>query len=309
MSKALTDTIIETQNLTKDYGSFTAVKSLNLSIGKSEIYGFIGLNGAGKTTTIRMLLGMIKPTAGSVDLFGERVGSGSTKIWSKVGFLVENATAYPELTVFENLDASRRLYQLADKKLTDEVMDSLTLMRYRNVKVKNLSLGNFQRLSVARALLHKPELLILDEPTLGLDPAGIVEIRNLLQRLAQDEGVTVFISSHILSEIYRFTTRIGIIHEGVLIEETDIETLDANMQERLIVDAVDRQKLSSTLKDLGYETSENGLGETVIIDNTVIKEPERLVAELVKKDVPISKVNVEAEDLEEYFLNKVGKNE
>lgn len=303
------ETVIKTESLTKKYGSLTAVKSLDLCIRKGEIYGFIGLNGAGKTTTIRMLLGMIKPITGSVELFGEKINPNSTEIWSKVGFLVETATAYPELTVIENLEASRKLYQLADNKLTNEVMEKLNLIRYQDKKAKHLSLGNYQRLAVAKALLHKPELLILDEPTLGLDPAGIVEIRNLLQSLAENEGVTVFISSHILGEIYRFTTRIGIIHEGVLIEEMDIEALNKKMEEKLVLDAADRPKLLSALKDLGYHPNTNSLGEVEITDSSLIKEPEKLVVELIKKNVSLNKVNVEKEDLEHYFLNKVGRHE
>jgi ABC-2 type transport system ATP-binding protein len=303
------DTVIKTEDLTKEYGSLAAVKSLDLDIRKGEIYGFIGLNGAGKTTTIRMLLGMIKPTQGNVELFGEQIKPGSTKIWSKVGFLVETASAYPELTVLENLEASRRLYRLANRRSTDEVMEKLNLVRYRDRKAKHLSLGNYQRLAVARALLHKPELLVLDEPTNGLDPAGIVEIRNSLQDLSKNKGVTVFVSSHILGEVYRFTTRIGIIHEGVLIEEMDIDTLNKKMEEKLVLDAVDRSRLLSVLKDSGYLPNPNTLGEIEITDSSLVKEPDRLIAELVKKDVRVSKVNVEKEDLEQYFLKKVGRHE
>ena len=132
------ETVIKTENLTKRYGSFTAVQSLDLAIAKGEIYGFIGLNGAGKTTTIRMLLGMIKPVTGSVELFGEKINPNSTEIWSKVGFLVETATAYPELTVIENLEASRKLYQLTDKKLTNEVMEKMNLVG-TGIKKQNIS--------------------------------------------------------------------------------------------------------------------------------------------------------------------------
>ncbi len=300
-------TVIKTQNLTKEYGSLEAVKALDLNIPKGEIYGFIGLNGAGKTTTIRMLLGMIRPTAGSVELFGQRIGPNSTKIWSRVGSLVETATAYPELTVMENLEASRRLYRLPDKKATDEMMEKLSLTRYANTKVRALSLGNNQRLGIAKALLHKPSLLILDEPANGLDPAGIVEIRNLIQSLSVNEGVTVFISSHILGEIYRFATKIGIIHEGLLLEEMNHETLDKKMEEKLVLDATDRPKLLSALKGLGYHPNKNSLGEVEITDRGLIKEREKLVAELIKKDVPLNKVDVEKEDLEQYFLDKVGR--
>ncbi|HZD60764.1 MAG TPA: ABC transporter ATP-binding protein [Anaerolineae bacterium] len=303
------ETVIKTEGLTKKYGSFTAVKSVDLSIDKGEIYGFIGLNGAGKTTTIRMLLGMIKPTAGHVELFGERITPDSTNIWSKVGFIVEVATAYPELTVIENIEASRRLYQLANKKATGEVMEKLNLTRYKNKKAKHLSLGNYQRLAIAKALLHRPELLILDEPTNGLDPAGIVEIRNLLQDLAKDKGVTVFISSHILGEIYRFTTKIGIIHEGALVDEMDIETLNKRMGERLVLDAVNQPVLLAAVKSLGYDQHLNSAGEVEISDSRIIEEPETLVAQLVGMGVLLNKVNVEKEDLEQYFLNKVGVHE
>lgn len=303
------DIIIRTENLKKRFGSFTAVESLNLSIAKGEIYGFTGLNGAGKTTTIRMLLGMIKPTTGSVDLFGERINSGSTAIWSKVGSLVETATAYPELTVYENLECSRRLYRLADKTATDRVLERLNLYRYRDKKAKHLSLGNYQRLSVARALINEPELLILDEPTNGLDPAGIVEMRSLLTGLAREKGVTVLISSHILGEIYRFATRIGIIHEGALIDEMDIEVLNKRMKERLVLDATDRPGLFSALKSSGFDPTVNNAGEALVDDEKAIKNPERLVAELVRQGVPISKSNVEKEDFEKYFLAKVGSDE
>jgi ABC-2 type transport system ATP-binding protein len=303
------ETVIKTESLTKTYGSLTAVSSLDLKIGKGEIYGFIGLNGAGKTTTIRMLLGMIKPTTGSVQLFGKPIVSGTTKIWSKVGFLVETAVAYPELTVKENLDVYRKLYRLADKRSIDEVMEKLNLVRYRDKKAKYLSLGNYQRLAVAKALINQPQLLILDEPTNGLDPAGIVEIRNLLKSLAENEGVTVFISSHILSEIYRFVTKVGIIHEGVLIEETDIETLSKNMEEKLVLDAADRSKLLSALDSLGCRPRINDLGEVEISDADLIAAPQKLVAELVENGVPLNKVNPAKEDLERYFLDKVGAHE
>lgn len=303
------ETVIKTDGLTKKYGSFTAVKSLNLNIVKGEIYGFIGLNGAGKTTTIRMLLGMIKPTEGAVELFGEKISSNSINIWSRVGFLVETASAYPELTVTENIDVSRRLYQLSDRQTTSQIMEKLNITKYKDKKASHLSLGNYQRLAIAKALLHKPELLILDEPTNGLDPAGIVEIRYLLQDLAKNEGVTVFISSHILGEIYRFTTKIGIIHEGELIEETDIETLDKRMGERLVLDAADRQKLLSALTSLGYSPHVNEAGEVILTERHIIEKPENIIAKLVGMHVPLSKVNVQKEDLEEYFLSKVGRYE
>ena len=300
------NTIIRTTNITKKFGSFAAVQSLDLAINKGDIYGFIGLNGAGKTTTIRMLLGMVKPTEGQVDLFGEPISRGSTQVWAKVGHLVETAAAYPELTVWENLECARRLYRLRGTRATGSVMDRLGLSRYRDKKAKHLSLGNYQRLSVARALLHEPELLILDEPTNGLDPAGIVEMRELLKDMAANKGVTVLISSHLLSEVYRFVSRIGIIHEGSLIDEVTIDMLNARMKETLVLDAADRPGLTAALKKLGYAPEHNEAGETTISDEGTIRHPEQLIAQVVGMGVPLTKASVAQEDLERYFLDKVG---
>ncbi len=189
---------IETRQLSKQYGPVLAVDSVNLSVKQGEIYGFLGLNGAGKTTTIRALLGMIRPSTGDVKIFGQAVGLHGRGPWSRVGHLVESPSAYPELSVHENLEISRRLHHIRDSSVTARVMDQLALTAYKDRSAGTLSTGNRQRLGIARALLHQPELLILDEPANGLDPAGIVEIRELLETLVREKGVTIFMSSHIL---------------------------------------------------------------------------------------------------------------
>ena len=219
-------TAVSTRALVKRYRDVTAVDSLNLDVRRGEIYGFLGRNGAGKTTTIRMLLGLIRPSDGEVTVLGRRIIPGETSVFSRVGFLVETATAYPNLTVRENLDIQRRL----TGSPPGSVEDSITLLRlgpYAGRRAGQLSLGNKQRLSLARALLHSPELLVLDEPANGLDPAGIVEIRELLRSLADKRGVTVFMSSHILAEVAHLADRIGIIHNGRLIEESSRDDLAA----------------------------------------------------------------------------------
>ena len=218
---------IETNGLSKFYPRVRAVDSVDLRVNQGEIYGFIGLNGAGKTTTIRALLGMIRPSAGSVRVLGEAVGPHGRGPWRHVGHLVEAPAAYPELTVRENLEIARRLHGISEMGTTARAIDSLALSPYADRKSRTLSTGNLQRLGLARALLHGPELLILDEPANGLDPAGVVEIRELLASLAREKGVTVFMSSHILTEVDRLATRIGIIHKGRLIEELDTEKLEA----------------------------------------------------------------------------------
>ncbi len=239
--------IIQTEDLTKHYGEVYAAEAVDLQIRQGEIYGFLGLNGAGKTTTIRMLLGMIRPTRGKAFLFGKKVDPGNKDIWNNVGHLVEIPYSYPELTVLENLEIFRRLRFLKDKNLIPGIIDKLYLGQYKNTKVKNLSLGNAQRLGIAKAMIHHPGLLILDEPANGLDPAGIVQIREIIVDLAENHGVTIFISSHILGEISRFATRIGIIHQGHMIRESDVNQLKNSRYRALHVNTADNKRASELL--------------------------------------------------------------
>ncbi len=243
--------IIRTKNLSKHFGSVKAADKISLSVRKGEIYGFLGLNGAGKTTPIRMLL-MIKPTSGESYLKGEKVTANSHKLWNSIGYLVEIPYSYPELTVRENLEIVRRLHLLDDSSAVDVVIEQLHLGRYQNRKAKNLSLGNAQRLGLAKAIIHNPDILILDEPANGLDPAGIVEIRELLHDLAFNKGVTVFISSHILGEISKIATRIGIIHDGRLIQEMDINQLHKLRKRRLLINVEDKNGAISILTKEGF---------------------------------------------------------
>ena len=218
------DTVIATHGLAKRYGDVLAVDSLDLDVRRGEVYGFLGRNGAGKTTTIRMLLGLIRPTAGEVTVLGQRVQVGDQRWLGRVGYLVETATAYPNLTVRENLDIQCRLTG-TPRSAVAESIERLRLGPYATKRAGHLSLGNKQRLSLARALLHAPDVLLLDEPANTLDPAGIVEIRQLLRALADNDGVTVFMSSHILAEVAHLADRIGIVHDGRLLEECSRDEL------------------------------------------------------------------------------------
>ena len=209
--------VVRTSQLSKTFPGTVAVDKVSLHVMVGNIYGFVGLNGAGKTTTIRLLLGLIRPTSGNAYLFGKEVGH-DRDIWRDVGYLVETPCSYPNLSVYENLVIPYRLRTLPDKNCIEDIIGKLKLSNYRNIKSKHLSTGNLQRLGLAKALIHKPKLLLLDEPTNGLDPSGIVEIRNLLKELSS-KGTTVFLSSHILSELSKLADKIGIIHEGKLIKE------------------------------------------------------------------------------------------
>jgi ABC-2 type transport system ATP-binding protein len=294
--------VIRTENLTKHFGNVHAVESVSLKVGKGEIYGFLGLNGAGKTTTIRMLLGMIRPTEGSAFLFGKRVSADSCGLWERVGYLVETPHSYPELTVWENLEIIRRLRRIPDKKSVEAVINKLQLISYRNRKTKYLSLGNSQRLGLAKALFHNPDILILDEPANGLDPAGIVEIRELFRDITSNHGVTIFISSHILGEISKFATRIGIIHEGRLIQELNVDQLERLLDKRLVVNARDKEAVESRLINDGYSVNLSKDGNLEVIDEEAINHPEKIASILVHAGLPPTLLKVEEEDLESYFL-------
>ena len=296
---------IETNQLSKDFGDVHAVNGIDLRVGAGEIYGFLGLNGAGKTTTIRALLGMIRPSAGDVKVLGQVVGPNGHGPWAKVGHLVETPSAYPELTVRENLEIARRLHNMADPNATTRIIEKLSLTSYADRNAGTLSLGNFQRLGLARALLHEPELLILDEPANGLDPAGVVEIRELLELLAREKGVTIFMSSHILTEVDRLATRIGIIHKGHLIEELDTDKLEQLRVKRLEVQTHNLEAAQICLNSAGYKFVMHD--STIVIDHVhAIEHPDDIARLLVNAGTPPTRLAVEHQNLEEHFMQLIG---
>lgn len=299
--------VIETESLTKRYGPVLAVDRLDLRVREGEIYGFLGLNGAGKTTTIRALLGMIAPTAGSVRLFGLPLGRNGHGPWERIGHLVETAVAYPECTVRENLEIARRLHGLRDPGIVNRFIDQLRLDAYAERKAGTLSLGNLQRLGLARALLHTPDLLILDEPANGLDPAGVVEIREMLAALVREHGVTILMSSHILTEVDRLATRIGIIHEGHLIEELDSGSMERLRNQRLVVKTRDPDAAEKRLQETGYSTGmRRNHDQLELFDQDAIESPDDVARLLVNAGIPLLRLAVEQENLEDHFLRLTG---
>lgn len=299
------DTVLRTKDLTKQYGRVVAVDSITLHVGQGEIFGFLGLNGAGKTTMIRMLLGMVRPTSGEAYLFGSTVGAGNYGLWSRVGYMVETPYAYPELTVKENLHIVAKLRGLKDRHAADRIIDALRLGKYANRKTKNLSLGNAQRLGLAKALIHSPDLLILDEPTNGLDPAGIVEVRNLLRDLVKNHGVTIFTSSHILDEMAKLVSSIGIIHEGKLLQEISSAELAQLAERYLCVSTRDNTLAAAKLSELGYSVQKSS--DTVRVSGKEATEhPDAIATKLVRANLAPTLLKVEAESLETYFLRAIG---
>ena len=288
-----------TRALAKRYRDVLAVDALDLDVRRGEIYGFLGRNGAGKTTTIRMLLGLIRPTAGDVEVLGRRVRPGTTSSFARVGYLVETATAYPNLTVRENLDIQRRLTR-APRAAVAEVIELMRLGGLADRRARVLSLGNKQRLSLARALLHRPELLILDEPTNALDPAGIVEVRELLRSLAGEQGVTVFVSSHILTEIAHLVHRIGIMHEGRLFEELDRDQLRAKERLYVEVGVTEPARAATLLAAAGFAHVERADDRLRVYDAQG-RVPE-LARVLVGAGLDVTELTQAHEDLEKHFL-------
>jgi ABC-2 type transport system ATP-binding protein len=298
--------MIETENLGKLYGKVRAVENLSLRVAEGEIYAFLGLNGAGKTTTIRMLLGMIRPSTGHARVLQTWVRLGNRTPWGSVGYMVEDPHAYPELTVRENLEVARRLHPGTSPKAVGQIIERLELATYADRRSGTLSHGNAQRLGLAKALIHDPKLLILDEPANGLDPAGIVEIRELLLELTKGQGKTVFMSSHILVEVTRLAGRIGIIHKGHLIQEMNTVDLERNRRRRLLLQVKDAESALRVLVAAGQPAKILQNGTIELKSSHAIEHPEDINYRLVKAGNPPAMLMVEEEELEQYFLRLVG---
>ena len=290
--------VIETKGLTKKFRKFTAVKDLNLKVPRKTIYGFLGPNGAGKSTTIRMLLDLIKPTGGEVYLFGKDISRYRMDILRKVGSLVEAPSYYGNLTAYENLEITRRILKV-DKKEIDKALEIVNLSKWKNIKVKSFSLGMKQRLGIAQALIGPRELLILDEPTNGLDPAGVREIRDLIISLPRIMGVTILISSHILSEIEQMADYVGIIRNGNLLFQGTLDELKARTNTQILIKATPLDKVQEFIRQMGLGV-ENREGKLYVSKGEI--GTEELNRALVLKGFGVSHLSESEKSLEEIFL-------
>ncbi|MGE7953346.1 ABC transporter ATP-binding protein [Lysinibacillus xylanilyticus] len=298
----MSDYIIETVDLCKKYKTTYAVKDLNLKVKKGEIYGFLGPNGSGKTTSIKMLLGLLKNTSGSVTLFGKKLESDRNHILKKVGALVESPSYYGHLTGYENLKIIQRMLNVPEGRI-EEVLNIVRLTNAKNQLVKQYSLGMKQRLGIAIALLGKPELLILDEPTNGLDPAGIHEIRDLIKSLPETEGITILISSHLLSEIDQMATQVGIISDGNLIYQDSIEVLRNMDNPHIKIRVNDSNKAKSILEEkTNYHIEVDKKGD-LLINNTDDDHISVVNSILVNSNISVYRIEEVRSSLEEIFLN------
>ncbi|MBM7702378.1 ABC-2 type transport system ATP-binding protein [Bacillus iocasae] len=293
--------IIETNGLVKKYKKTTVVNQLNLSVEEGDIYGFLGPNGAGKTTTIRMLLGLIKPTAGEIQIFGKSLAKHRVQILSQVGSLVEYPSYYGNLTGYENLEAIHQLLRMKDKRKIDEVLTIVGLTKAKDKLVKHYSLGMKQRLGIGLALLNSPKLLILDEPTNGLDPAGIQEIRELIKDLPSSYGITVMISSHLLSEVDQMANKVGIIHEGQFIFQDHIQELRKKSTGNISMRVNDPHLARTILHKDGLNVSLNGKNELMIHEHEDSKIA-YIADKLIRQQLAVYRIQEEKRSLEDIFL-------
>lgn len=306
MSDQAREIVIRTSGLCKHFGDVKAVDGLDLTVRRGEIYAFLGRNGAGKSTTIRLMLALLRPTAGSVEILGYRMEPNALRALERIGSMVEAAGAYGNLTVRENLELQRRLLGLKRGRWVDEAVELCGLGEYLDRRVDALSLGNKQRVGLGRALLNRPEILILDEPTNGLDPAGIADVRTLLKRLASERGTTVFLSSHILSEVQQLADTIGIIHKGRLLEEIGYEELRRRNREYLEIKVTDPSRAAWALEETcgvrDYAVREDG----VLRVYSGFDRAETYTRALVEANVGVLAAHMSEERLEDHFMRLTG---
>jgi ABC-2 type transport system ATP-binding protein len=296
----MSEAVIETDNLSREYGNLVAVDGINLKVPRGSVYGFLGPNGAGKTTTIRMLLGLIRPTKGQIRLFGEPLKRNPLSLLRRIGALVEIPSLYPHLTGYENLEVTRRLVG-AKRKQIERVLSIVRLERDAHRRVREYSHGMRQRLALALALLNEPDLLILDEPTNGLDPAGIREMRELVHSFPEQYGVTVFLSSHLLSEVEQVATHIGIINKGHLLFQGTLSELKAQRQERVLL-TVDRGEAAvQVLQGAGWTVQQHSDNQLAVLTKGQMDAAE-INTLLVGQGISVVHLNAEEWSLEAIFL-------
>jgi lantibiotic transport system ATP-binding protein len=291
---------IETCGLTRRFGTQLAVDDLNLLAPEGGVYGFLGPNGAGKTTTIRMLLGLIRPDAGEVRLFGAPLAAGRLSLMRMAGALVETPSLYPHLTGRENLEVTRRMLG-APRGLIDDALGVVKLAQDADRRVREYSTGMRQRLGLALALLNKPRLLVLDEPTNGLDPAGIHEMRDLIRRLPAEFGATVFLSSHLLGEVEQIAGHIGIIHQGRLLFQGTLAELQARRRGHLVVGVKQTEQATRCLAAAGWgaQRRDDGL---LAVSAATPEDAARINGLLVNQGLEVFHIALAQASLEDIFL-------
>lgn len=298
--------ILRTHDLGKSFNGDNVVSGINMNVEKGEIYGLLGPNGAGKSTVMKMILNLLKPSQGAIEIFNETMTDTSYELFKRMNAIIEYPIFYEELTAEDNLDMHCEYMGYHNKQDIKAALELVNLKNITNKAVKNFSLGMKQRLGIARAIITKPELLILDEPVNGLDPVGIIEIRNLLEMLNKEYGITILISSHILTEIEQIADTIGVMNNGHLVEEVSMDSIRENNAEYIEIETADAQKvvyiIDSELNIKNFKVLDANkirIYETGMSQNQIYKK-------LMENDISITSINTKSASLEDYFLSLIG---
>ncbi|MDR2808238.1 MAG: ATP-binding cassette domain-containing protein [Spirochaetaceae bacterium] len=295
--------VLRTKELSKKYEGVYAIENINVEIKQGQIYGLIGLNGAGKSTFMRAVAGLIALSSGEVELFGKSTAKALRHGRERIGQSIETPAVYPAMTAEQNLEIQRKIGKVADKKTSQETLELVGLGDTEKKKVKDFSLGMRQRLALAIALITKPEFLILDEPVNGLDPLGIIEIRELIRRLAQEQGLTFLVSSHLLDELAQVATHYGIIDKGRLVKQISQEELAYESRQYIKITTDDSRKAALLIKEKLGETEikETAKNELCVYGHT--EKTGKINTLLVTNGVTVENISVFQQRLEDYFVN------
>ncbi|MEK4301495.1 ABC transporter ATP-binding protein [Oceanobacillus sp. FSL W8-0428] len=298
--------ILRTHDLGKSFNGDNVVSGINMNVEKGEIYGLLGPNGAGKSTVMKMILNLLKPSQGAIEIFNETMTDTPYELFKRMNAIIEYPIFYEKLTAEDNLDMHCEYMGYHNKQDIKAALELVNLKNITNKAVKNFSLGMKQRLGIARAIITKPELLILDEPVNGLDPVGIIEIRNLLEMLNKEYGITILISSHILAEIEQIADTIGVMNNGHLVEEVSMDSIRENNAEYIEIETADAQKvvyiIDSELNIKNFKVLDANkirIYETGMSQNQIYKK-------LMENDISITSINTKSASLEDYFLSLIG---
>lgn len=296
--------LLQTKGLTKQFGNFKAVNQINIHIKKGAIYGFIGRNGAGKTTCLKMISGLSTPSNGEIEIFGYQ-GKELSRIRSRVGCLIEAPGLYGNMTAYENLKIKCELFGIRKSGYIEDILKTVGLDDVGKKKTKHFSLGMKQRLGIGLALVGEPDLLVLDEPINGLDPQGIVEVRDTILNLNEERNMTILISSHILEELSKIATDYGIIHKGSLLQELTREELLQRCCERIEVVLEEPMRAVPILDSLGFQNYQVVDKEHIHIFERLDESPQLNMA-FAKAGILVKGISITSEELETYFLNLTG---
>lgn len=302
----MNEIILQTKNLTKKYGRYTILDNVSIKLEKKHIYGFIGENGAGKSTFMKIITGLTYPTSGNYSIMGKSSGREREKVRRNIGSMIEEPALYPNYTIFQNLELQRMLVGNPDKSIIDKVLDMVDLSDVKNKKARNLSMGMKQRLSIAMALLGNPQILILDEPINGLDPKNIVALRNLLQKLNEERDITIFISSHILSELYLLATDYIFIHKGKIIDVITHNELEAKCRKYIRIKTDDVPKALTVLDKVMDNPEYKVVSENTIHLYSDKNNMERISRAFLQYEIVITELSVMEQTLEDYFMAITG---